>query len=119
MYESSIVLGDVRDLVLVVCGILSILLTLILLVVVGAILYFGRKGMSAVHGQFHNRVEPAVERVSKLMTRIESTTSTLPGAPGATGGVGDFISAVRGAKEKLDDSKPPFRSRRRVWLPFR
>lgn len=119
MYGSSIVLGDVRDLVIVVWGALSILLTLVLLVVVGLILYFGRKGMNAVHGQFHKRVEPAIERASKVVTRIESTTAHLPGAPGATGGIGDFINAVRGAKEKVDDATPPFRSRRRVWLPFR
>src|SRR5579883_2284722 len=119
MIANSIALQDVRDLVIVIWGAISILLTLVMLIVVAAILYFGRKGMKAVHGQFHKRVEPAVERASKLVTRVESVTSTLPGAPGATGGIMDFVQTLRGAKETIDDTKPPFRSRRRVWLPFR
>ena len=119
MLAGSIVLGDVRDLVIVICGAISILLTLVLLVLVAAILYFGRKGMGAVHGQFHKRVEPAVNRASKIVTRVEAVTSNLPGAPGATGGIMDFFQSVRGAKETIEETKPPFRSRRRVWLPFR
>jgi len=119
MVGSSIVLGDVRDLVIVICGVIAILLALVALILVSAIFYFGRKGMSAVHGQFHRHVEPAVDRISKYATRVESVTANLPGAPGATGGIGEFIGALRGAKETIDDAKPPFRSRRRVWLPFR
>ena len=112
-------IGDVRDFVIVIWGAISILLTLIMLAIAVAIFYFGRKGMKAAHRAFHTKVEQPMERVAKLATRIEEQTANLPGAPGATGGIGDFIASLRGAKEKLDDSKPPFRSRRRVWLPFR
>ena len=66
-----------------------------------------------------NNTEPIEHPAKYSQIDVEDQTARLPGAPGATGGLGDFIASLRGAKEQLDDSKPPFRSRRRVWLPFR
>lgn len=108
-------IGDVRDFVLVVWGIISILLTLVLLVLAAAILYFGRKGMKFVHRQLPERVQPALKRANDIAQKVQDRTARLPGAPGATGGVGELVGAVRSARE----SGPPFRSRRKTWLPFR
>lgn len=112
-------IGDVRDFVIVIWGVISILLTLIMLIIVGAIFYFGRKGMKAVHRAYRGKVVTAVDRVAAIAIKVENRTATLPGAPGATGGIGEFIASLRGAKEQVEEAKPPFRSRRRVWLPFR
>ena|SRR6185312_936819 len=112
-------IGDVRDFVIVIWGAVSIILTIIMLALVSGIFWFGRKGMKAVHRAYREKVVTSVDRVAAIAIKVENHTATLPGAPGATGGIGAFIASLRGAKEQVDDAKPPFRSRRRVWLPFK
>jgi len=115
----AISLGDVRDAVIVVWGAISILLTLGVLAVAIALLYLGRRGMRVVHRLKRQRLVPAIERGDRLARRVQEITARLPGAPGATGGMREFISSIRGARETVQKIEPPFRSRRRTWLPFR
>jgi hypothetical protein len=107
-------IADVRDGVVVVAGIIYILLTLIVLVVLAAILYLGRKAMRAVHRLVKTKVVTALNRAQEIATKIEERTAALPGAPGASGGVTDVVDVVRDARA----ISPPFRSRKRTWRPF-
>jgi hypothetical protein len=115
----AISVGDVRDAVIVVWGAIASLLTLGVLAVMVALLYFGRRGMRAVHRLKQQRLVPAIERSDRLARRAQEFTARLPGAPGATGGVRELVSSLRGARETVQKVEPPFRSRRRTWLPFR
>ena len=113
----SIDIGDVRDLVLVVWGSVSILLTLILLVIVAVILYFGRKGMSAVHHQVETRGVKLLDRANAIAVKVRDRTAAFPGAPGSEAGATALVSAVSDLKE-LKDIDPPFRRKVKSWRPF-
>jgi len=110
----TIAISDVRDLVLVLWGAVSILLTLIVLIVVAAILWFGRKGTAALHRLLNERGVPQLARVQKLADQVRDRTARLPGAPGSEAGPGELISAV----QELKEIEPPFRRRIKSWRPF-
>lgn len=107
-------LGDVRDLVIVLWGALTAILTLVTFVILAVIFIFARKGMNAVHGLVDNQLTHYLETGLSLSQRIRDRTSTLPGAPGSTGGAGEIVAAVRDIKQ----IEPPFRPRKKSWLPF-
>lgn len=108
-------LGWWADLWTVIAGSMYTLLGLILLAILLAILYFGRKGMNALHRLTHEKAVPALDRARGIVDRIEERTASFPGAPNSTGGV----TQIAGAVQKVRETKPPFRSRKRTWIPFR
>jgi hypothetical protein len=103
------------DLWTVIAGAMYILLGLILLAILAAILFFGRKGMRALHRLTREQAVPALDRARGIVERIEERTASFPGAPNSTGGV----VQIAGAVQKVRETKPPFRSRKRTWIPFR
>ncbi len=107
-------LSDVRDLVIVIWGIVSILLVLIRLAISGATLFFGTKGMRALHRLTNDKVKPALDKALEIAQKIEERTAKLPGAPGSLGGPAELASAV----SDIRSIEPPFRSRKRTWIPF-
>ena len=110
----SIALSDVRDLVLVVSGVIYILLAIVLLAVAALSFWFGRKGMSAVHRLVNVNLVAQIRRVPKLADSLEGRTAKLPGAPGSEAGAGDLIAAA----QNLREMDPPFRRKVKSWRPF-
>jgi len=108
-------LGWWADLWTVIAGIMYIILGLVLFGILLAVYIFGRKGMKALHRLLREKAVPALDRVRAISERIEQRTASFPGAPNSTGGVAQIAGAVQKARE----TKPPFRSRKRTWLPFR
>lgn len=108
-------LGWWADLWTVIAGVMFILLGLVLFGVLLAIYIFGRKGMRAVHRLTREQAVPALERARGIVDRIEQRTRSFPGAPNATGGV----AQIAGAVQQVRETKPPFRSRKRTWIPFK
>jgi hypothetical protein len=111
----AVATADVRDLVIVLWGVVSILLVLIRLVLAGGTLFFGRKLMRLLHRQTDERIRPALERALQISQNLRDRTAKLPGAPGSTGGPAELVEVVNEVREL----RPPFRSRKRSWLPFR
>jgi hypothetical protein len=107
-------LADARDLVIVVWGALSILLTILVAGILLLVLIFARKGMKFLHTQVDERATKGLQRVLEISQSVRDRTATFPGAPGSTGGAGELVAAVRDLKE----IEAPFRPRRKSWLPF-
>ncbi|GEM_PF-1739442 len=103
------------DLWTVIAGVMYILLGLILFGILLAIYIFGRKGMKALHRLTRDKAVPALDRARSLAERVQERTASFPGAPNSTGGVAQIAGAVQKARE----TKPPFRSRKRTWIPFK
>lgn len=103
------------DLWTVIAGIMYILLGLILFAILAAVFFFGRKGMRALHRLTREKAVPALDRARGIVERIEERTASFPGAPNSTGGV----TQIAGAVQKVRETKPPFRSRKRTWIPFK
>lgn len=114
MYYLSVSLSDVRDLVVVLAGSIYAVLTLFIAVALALVFYFSRKGMKAVHRVVDVQVTGYLEQAVSISQQIRDRTATLPGAPGSTGGAGEIVAVVRDLKE----IEPPFRPRKRTWLPF-
>ncbi|MHB8575555.1 MAG: hypothetical protein ACYDCQ_09505 [Dehalococcoidia bacterium] len=110
----AVALSDVRDFVIVIWGIVSILLVLIRLAMVGGILWFGRKGMRFLHRQTRERAQPALSKALQFSQNVRDRTARLPGAPGSTGGAAELVEVVRDVRE-MD---PPFKRKTRSWRPF-
>jgi len=107
-------LGDVRDFVLVVWGIVSILLTLVVLAVMVAVLYFGRKGMKSLDRLTNVRLVGVLNRVQAINEKVRDRTAALPGAPGSTAGATELIRTV-GEVRAMD---PPFKRKTKSWRPL-
>lgn len=103
-----------RDLVIVIWGIIAIVLVLIRLALVSGTLFFGRKGMKKLDQLTDEKVKPALSKALEIAQKIEARTAKLPGAPGSLGGPAEMIGAV----QELKSIEPPFRSRKKTWLPF-
>ncbi|HZQ34285.1 MAG TPA: hypothetical protein VFD32_00015 [Dehalococcoidia bacterium] len=103
------------DLWTVIAGVMYILLGLILLAILLLIYFFGRKGMNALHRLTREKGVPALDRARGIVERIEQRTASFPGAPNSTGGV----AQIAGAVQQVRETKPPFRSRKRTWIPFK
>lgn len=70
---------SVRDWVLIVAGILWGLLTLVVAVIAGGVLYFTRKGFKATRKLRPNTVQPLLQRVQTNLNMARDKTSLLPG----------------------------------------
>ena len=103
------------DLWTVIAGIMYILLGLIVFAILLLVYIFGRKGMNALHRLTREKAVPALDRARGIVEKIEARTAAFPGAPNSTGGV----AQIAGAVQQVRETKPPFRSRKRVWLPFK
>jgi hypothetical protein len=103
------------DLWTVIAGIMYAVLGLILLAILVVIFIYGRKGMKAVHGFTRTKAVPALDRARSITELVQERTAALPGAPHSTGGVTEIAVTVQQVRE----TKPPFRSRKRTWIPFR
>jgi hypothetical protein len=110
----SIALSDVRDLVVVLWGFISILLTLILLVIAAGIFWFGRKSMSAAHRALNKQGVESLSRVQKLADKLRDRTAKLPGAPGSQASAAELVSTV----QEIREMDPPFRRKVKSWRPF-
>ncbi|HLZ70820.1 MAG TPA: hypothetical protein VKV26_13040 [Dehalococcoidia bacterium] len=108
-------LGWWADLWTVIAGVMFIVLGLVVFAIALAILFFGRKGMKAVHRLTNEKAVPALDRVRAINARVQERTAALPGAPHASGSV----AQIAGAVQKVRETKPPFRSRKRGWIPFK
>jgi hypothetical protein len=114
MHYLTVSISDVRDLVIVLAGSIYSVLTLFVAVLLAGIFYFARKGMKAVHRVVDVQVTGYLEQALSVSQQIRDRTASLPGAPGSTAGAGEIIAVVRDLKE----IEPPFRQRKRTWLPF-
>ncbi len=103
-----------RDLVIVIWGIISILLVLIRLALASGTLFFGLKAMRAAHKFSNTTVKQYLDKGLEIAKKIEERTARLPGAPGVGTGLPVVVSTI----EELREMPPPFRSRKRTWLPF-
>ena len=108
-------LNDWANLLFAIAGSMWAVITLFLAIASALVLYFGLKGMRAAHELMATKVIPAVERAQAVADQVQERTAILPGAPGSDSRIVDLPAAVRGIAE----IEPPFRSRKRTWLPFR
>src|SRR5690348_18462496 len=86
-------LGWWADLWAGIAGIVYILLGLILLGILLAIYFFGRKGMKALHRLTREKGVPALDRARGIVEKIEARTASFPGAPNSSGGVTQIAGA--------------------------
>lgn len=107
-------LSDLRDFVIVLAGSIYAAISLLVAVVLAVIFILARKGMKAAHRAVDVQVTGYLEKGLSISQQIRDRTATLPGAPGSTGGAGEIVAAVRDIKQ----IEPPFRPRKKSWLPF-
>jgi len=107
-------LSDVRDFVIVIWGIVSILLVLIRLAMAAGTLYFGMKGMRIAHRFTNTQVRQYLDKGLEIAMKVEGRTARLPGAPGAGRSATDLVATV----QEIREMNPPFRSRKKSWRPI-
>ncbi len=103
-----------RDLVIVIWGIVSIVLVLIRLALASGTLYFGLKGMRLAHRFTNTTVKEYLGKGLEIAKKVEERSARLPGAPGVGKGVPEVVATI----QELREMDPPFRSRKKTWLPF-
>src|SRR5437588_12777563 len=90
---AAVATADVRDLVVVIAGVIWIILLLIRLAIAAGTLYIGRKLVRLGQRQVDQRVQPALEKALSISQSVRDRTARFPGAPGSTGGPTESVSA--------------------------
>lgn len=100
-------LGDVRDIVLIVAGIIWALIFLVFLVVTLAIAYLARKYLGVAHDFLRLQVPAAISEVQLYADVVKFKTAELPGS-GSRLPLGQRMPHV-------EFPRLPFFRRRRPW----
>jgi hypothetical protein len=104
----------IRDLVVVMAGLVYVVLAIIQLAIIVAIFWFGRKGVVAVRRVWKKRAPEQIGRVQTIAGQIQERTARLPGAPGSEAGASEIITGA----QAIRDMDPPFRRTVKSWRPF-
>ncbi|HTE86915.1 MAG TPA: hypothetical protein VK821_19555 [Dehalococcoidia bacterium] len=99
-------LGDVRDVVLIVTGIVWTIIFLVILAVTLVISYLTHKYLGIAHEFLTERVPPALSEVQSYADAVRLQTAALPGS-------GSTLPPGQGMPHF--DVRLPFFRRRRTW----